>query len=117
MSDELDVKTRTRLVELDLDNRRGVFLAGGFVQVSLVLHAPPYVQVPVDALLMRGEKAFVGTVDGDNRVTFRPVETADSDGKMARISSGIQEGERVVLNPGTGIIDGEVVQPIGSDGK
>ncbi|HEY6837442.1 MAG TPA: efflux RND transporter periplasmic adaptor subunit, partial [Geobacteraceae bacterium] len=75
MSDELDVKTRTRLVELDLDNRKGVFLAGGFVQVSLVLHAPPYVQVPVAALLMRGEKAFVGTVDGDNRVTFRPVET------------------------------------------
>lgn len=117
MSDELDIKTRTRLVEIDLDNRRGAFLAGGFLQVSLVLHAPPYVQVPVDALLLRGEKAFVGAVGSDNRVTFRPVVTADSDGKMVRISSGVTEGELVVLNPGTGIIDGEVVQPIRSDGK
>ncbi len=112
MSGEIDLKSRTLLTELDLDNRAGKILAGSFVQVTLKLTTPPYIQVPVEALLMRGEKAFVGVVGSDNRVTFRPVTIADSDGKTVRMGSGLGAGERVVLNPGTGIVEGEVVQPL-----
>ena len=115
MSGELDPKTRTLLVELDLDNRDGRILAGGFVQVSLTMRGPAYVQVPADALLSRGEKAFVAVVRADNRVEFRSVTPADSDGRMVRLAAGLAEGERVALNPGTGIVEGEVVRPVVQD--
>ena len=116
-SGEIDLKSRTLLVELDLDNREGRFLAGGFVQVTLKLQTPIYVQVPVDGLLVRGEKTFVGVVDSDNRVTFRSVTVVDSDGTRASLGSGLAAGERVVLNPGTGIVEGEVIQPVGVPGR
>jgi membrane fusion protein, multidrug efflux system len=111
VSGELDLKSRTLLVELDLDNREGAVLAGGFVQVSLTLKTPPRVQVPAEALLVKGEKSYVGVVGSDNRVRFREVSVADSDGKMVRSSAGLGEGDRVVLNPGSGISEGQLVQP------
>ncbi|KAB0667613.1 efflux RND transporter periplasmic adaptor subunit [Oryzomonas japonica] len=111
ISGELDLKSRTLLVELDLDNREGAILAGGFVQVSLALTAPPHVQVPAEALLVKGEQSYVGVVGSDNRVRFREVSVADSDGKMVRSGAGLKEGERVVLNPGSGISEGQMVQP------
>jgi membrane fusion protein (multidrug efflux system) len=117
VSGELDVKSRTLLVELDLDNRGGELLAGGFVQVTLHLSTPSYPQLPVEALLIQGEKASVGVVGADNRVKYRPVAVAVSDGKTVRIRSGLAAGERVVLNPGTGIGEGELVQPVGAPGK
>lgn len=117
ISGELDSRSRTLLVEVDLDNRTGLFLSGGFVQVTLTLLTPAFVQVPAEALLMRGEKALVGVVDGNNRVSFRPVTVVDSDGKAVRIGTGLLERERVVLNPGTGIIEGSLVQPVGDTGK
>ncbi len=114
ISGELDDKTRTMLVELDLDNRRGTILPGGFVQVVLKLSSPPFVQIPAEALLMRGEKALAAVVGDGNRVTFRPLTIAESDGKTVRLSSGLSRGERVILNPGWGITEGAVVQPLQS---
>ena len=117
LSGEIDPKSRTLLVEIDLANRRGLLIAGGFVQVTLRIKAPGFVQVPADALLVRGEKTYVGVVGSDNRVAFRPVTVADSDGTMARLSAGVAAGERLILNPGTGIVEGETIQPLGSTGK
>jgi membrane fusion protein, multidrug efflux system len=113
ISGQLDEKTRTLLVELGLDNRAGEILAGGYVQVSLTFRTPSHVQVPANALLMRGDKTFVGVVGNDSRVRFRQVTIVDSDGKAVRLDAGLGEGERVVLNPGTGIHDGELIQPVG----
>jgi membrane fusion protein, multidrug efflux system len=114
ISGQLDEKTRTLLVELGLDNRAGEILAGGYVQVSLTFRTPSHVQVPANALLMRGDKTFVGVVGNDSRVRFRQVTVVDSDGKAVRLDAGLGEGERVVLNPGTGIHDGELIQPVGA---
>jgi RND family efflux transporter MFP subunit len=117
ISGELDLKSRTLLVELDLDNREGKVLAGGFVQVSLTLKTPPRIQVPAEALLLKGDKTYVGVVGSDNRVRFREVSVADSDGKMVRISAGLAEGDRAVLNPGSGINEGQLVQPAADAAK
>jgi RND family efflux transporter MFP subunit len=117
LSGELDPKSRTLLVELELDNREGKILAGGFVQVVLALKTPARLRVPAEALLVRGEKSYVGVVGSDSRVSFRPVTVADSDGSMVWLSAGLRQGERVILNPGTGITEGELVQPISAAGK
>jgi membrane fusion protein (multidrug efflux system) len=114
ISGELDPKTRTLLAELDVDNKQGLLLAGSFVQVSLKLKTTPSIEIPAEALLMKDDKAFVAIVARDNKVSFRPVVAADSDGKTVRISSGVEEGQQLVLNPGFGIADGALVQPVGA---
>jgi len=110
-SGELDLKTRTLLVEIDCGNRDGLILAGSFVQVTLRLRMPDQVEIPTQALIVRGEKTLVGVITPDNKVNLRPVEIYDSDGKTARLSSGVQEGEKVALHLGHSVQDGELVQP------
>jgi membrane fusion protein, multidrug efflux system len=111
ISGELDPRSRTMLCELDFANRPEKIPAGGFVQVSLTMAAPPYVQVPATAVYTRGEQSFVAVVGNDNRVAFRKVTVAESDGKLLSLSEGLKGGERVALNPGTGLTEGELVQP------
>jgi len=111
-SGELDPKTRTLLTELDLDNKRGLILAGSFVQVSLTLKTTPLVEIPAEALLSKDETASVAVVSADNKARFRKVVVADSDGKMVRLTSGLSEGESVILSPGFGISEGMHVEPV-----
>jgi membrane fusion protein, multidrug efflux system len=112
ISGELDPKTRTLLAELDVGNKKGLLLAGSFVQVSLKLKTAQSIEIPAEALLMKEDKAFVAIISQDNKVGFRPVIAASSDGKTVRISSGLEEGQQLVLNPGFGITDGVQVQPV-----
>ncbi|GFO53956.1 RND transporter MFP subunit [Geomonas sp. Red276] len=112
ISGELDPKTRTMLCEVDMDNYEQSLLAGGFVDVKLTVAAPPYVQVPATAVYTREEKTMVAVIGEDNRVRYRPVTVADSNGKQLRLSEGVREGDRVALNPGTGLTEGELVQPV-----
>ena len=108
---ELDVKTRTLLVEIELDNREGKILAGSFVQVTLFIHIPATIEIPAGGLVMRGDKAFVGTLDAQNKAIFREVTVYESDGKAVRLLSGISEGDQVMLNIGQSISEGDQVQP------
>jgi membrane fusion protein (multidrug efflux system) len=111
-SGELDVKTRTLLVELDVDNREGKILAGSFVKVSLTIRTPSYVEIPVQALVSRPDKTLVAILNDENKVSFREVTVADSDGKVVKISLGLKEGDQVILNAGQGIQEGEKVRPM-----
>ncbi len=117
VSGELDPRTRTLLTELDLDNKQGLILPGSFVQVSLTLKTTPLVEIPAEALLSKDETASVAVVSADNRVNFRKVTVADSDGKMVRLASGLSRGEEVVLNPGFGIAEGMHVEPVRAAAK
>ncbi len=117
LSGELDPKSRTLLAELDIDNGQGLMLAGSFVRVSLKLSTAPAVEIPADALLMKGEQTLVAVIEAGNKVKFRPVVVADSDGNSVRVSSGLKDGEHVILNPGFGISDNEQVQPVMAEEK
>ena len=109
---ELDLRTRTLTVEVDLDNREGLILPGSFVRVSLSLKSPPCVQVPAEALVSRGETQCVCVVGREDRVAVRPVTVFQSDGRMVKLTDGLSEGERVVLNLGGTLVEGERVQPV-----
>lgn len=111
-SGELDPKTRTLLVEIDVDNHENRILAGSSVQVTLWVQTPQYVQVPVEALLIRGGKNYVGVVTPDDRISFRPITIYDSNGKTLRLSSGLKEGELVTINVRNRVSDGDKVEPI-----
>ncbi len=111
VSGELDAKTRTLQTEVDFDNSKGEFLAGSFVNLSLVIPATSYVEVPVPALVVRDKKTMVATLTADNRAKLIPINVAGTDGKMVRIASGLNEGERVILGLPNTLADGARVAP------
>jgi RND family efflux transporter MFP subunit len=111
MSGELDPKTRTLLTEVEVDNRGGKIIAGSFVEVTLKLRTGANVAVPAEALLMRGEKPHVAVIDGANKARIRPVVIAGTDGTTVKLHSGLSSGEKVILSPGAGIQEGELVRP------
>ncbi len=115
LSDELDPRTRTLLVEVDLDNRAGLIVPGSFVDVTLALPVPALPEVPAAALVFRGAAPFVAVVGDDEHVHFRPVTVADDDGKVARLSEGVTPGERVAVNLGDEVADGAPVRPAGGE--
>ena len=46
ISGELDGKTRTMATQVDFDNRKGTFIAGSFVNVSVLIPSKSYIEAP-----------------------------------------------------------------------
>jgi RND family efflux transporter MFP subunit len=108
----LSPKTRTMQTEVDIENADGAILPGSYVDVELDVKVPALLEIPAEALVMRGEKTAVAVVDGGNRVHYRPVVVADDDGQLVRLVSGVNQGERVALNLGSDTSDGSPVQVV-----
>jgi membrane fusion protein (multidrug efflux system) len=106
---ELDPRTRTQLTEVDFDNSKGEFIPGSFVNVSLLIPAKSYVEVPAPALVMREGKRMVAVVGPDSHIKLTPINVAGTDGKVIRIESGLEENVRVVLNLPNTVADGAKV--------
>lgn len=116
-SGAIDSKTRTLLVEIDVNNPRNRILAGSFVQVELKVQTPRYVEVPSDALIVRGLQTFVAVVTPDNTIKFTQVAVAEQTGETARLFSGLEEGERVARSIGERVAEGGKVQPVTRPGN
>jgi RND family efflux transporter MFP subunit len=112
LSDELDPRTKMLLTEIDIPNEDRSLVAGSFVQVSLQIKSPPYLEAPVESLAVKNDKNFLTVVSSDNTLTYKPIEIADNDGKILRIVSGVSEGDLVALNVGDTLPEGSKVRPI-----
>ena len=116
-SGEIDPKTRTLLVEIDVDNPHNRILAGSFVQVELKIQTPRYLEIPADALIVRAGQTFVAVVTTDNTVKFTQVAVAEQTGESARLLTGLNEGERVARSLGERVPEGAKIQPVAAPGS
>jgi len=106
----LDLRTRTMLAEVDLDNRDGKFVGGGYVRVALRLpKGSGRLEIPSEALLMKGEKAFAAALEG-SQVRLQPLILGEDIGSRVRVLQGLSVGTRIILNPNPGLKDGDKVQ-------
>ncbi len=110
----LDPRTRTLLVEADLDNRDGAFLAGGFVQVALKVQASGRFSVPSEAVVLRDGKSQAVVLQADGRIRFQTLQLGEEEDQRIRVLGGLQPGDTVVLNPPLGLKDGDKVQATGA---
>lgn len=110
----LDPRTRTLLMEADLDNRDGAFLAGGFVQVSLKVKASGRFTVPSEAVVLREGKSLAAVLQADGQVRFQVLQLGEEEDQRIRVLGGLQPGDTVVLNPPFGLKDGDKVQATGA---
>jgi RND family efflux transporter MFP subunit len=108
----LDPKTRTLFIEIDVDNSQNFLVPGSFVYVTLHLQVKSFPQIPVSALMVRGEQNFVAAVGEDGVVKLRPVRVASTDGDNVAITDGVQPGDHLAINLPPEITDGSRVQPV-----
>ena len=85
---------------------------GSFVYATLHLKVPTLPQIPVGALVLRGNDNLVATVDDSGTVAFRNVKIGDSDGANVSIVDGVKTGDKVAVNVPDGIADGSRIQPV-----
>jgi membrane fusion protein, multidrug efflux system len=112
MTGELDAKTHTMLVEVDIDNSDQFLTAGSFAYVTLHVPVKSYPQIPVTALLVRGNDSLVAVLEGQV-LRFRPVTVASTNGAVVSLTDGLQPGERIAINVPDEVTDGSRIQPVG----
>ena len=109
-SDAIDPRARTFRAELDIPNADGRLVSGEYVQVAFDLPNNGMSQVPAAALVFATSGPRVAVVGPDGTVKFRPVTIGRDDGNEVELSSGVTDGERLVLNISNQIVAGQKVQ-------
>ena len=112
-SEAVDPKARTFRAELDIPNPDRRLVAGLYVQVGFQLQNNGMSQIPAAALLFSAGGPKVAVVEGDGSVRFQSVTIGRDDGDRVELSSGVTEGERLVLNISNQIVAGEKVRVSG----
>ncbi len=112
MSAELDAKTRMLAAEIELDNRKREIVAGSFVKVSLKIHAPESIEIPVQALILQKDQPFAAVVNDAGILEYREIKILANDGKSVSVLSGLKVGEMLALNVGNSIVSGTHVQAV-----
>ena len=107
----IDPVSRTLLVELDVNNRKGELLPGSLAQVHFKAPSMQTFIIPVSAIIFRREGTRVGTVGNDNIAHLVPVTIGQDDGATVQLVSGLKEGDRVIQDPPDSLIEGEKVSP------
>ncbi len=113
-SNAIDPQARTFRVELDIPNPERRLVPGLYVRVAFELRSAGMSQVPAATLVFTPSGPKVAVVAADGTVRFRPVTIGRDDGDKVELSSGVSEGERLVLNISNQITDGQKVR-IGND--
>ena len=93
MTGELEPRTRTMLIEVNIDNADGFFIAGSFAYVTLHVPIKSYPQIPVSGLLVRGNDSFVAMVENDT-LRYKPIRVAATDGNTVTVAEGLRQGDR-----------------------
>lgn len=115
-SNAIDPATRTLNVEVDVPNPKGELLPGAYVFVHFHISggqaaaaaANQPVTIPSNTLLFRSEGLRVGVVHG-SRVHLQPVTIAHDEGAVVEVSSGLQPGDSIILDPSDSLSEGQEV--------
>jgi RND family efflux transporter MFP subunit len=109
VSGQLDPRTRTMLVEVVLDNREKFLLGGSFAYMTLHVPVSSATQVPVGALITRGNDQFVAVVGPDSRLHYIKIAVASTDGDTVTLAGGIKPGTRLAVDIPAEATDGSLV--------
>ena len=109
-SDAIDPRARTFRAELDIPNPDRRLVAGLYVQVAFQLQNNGMTQIPAAALMFSAGGPKVAVVERDGTIRFQPVTIGRDDGDKVELSSGVSDGERLVLNVSNQIVAGEKVR-------
>jgi len=109
-ADDINLTTRTLLIEIDVDNPAGTLLTGSYAEVHLAIptQASTFL-LPVNTLLFRSEGLRVGIVK-DGKIVLTSVTPGHDFGNEIEIVSGLTANDKVIVNPPDSIVSGQGVQ-------
>ncbi|MGI5105663.1 efflux RND transporter periplasmic adaptor subunit [Treponema socranskii] len=115
VSPVLDVNARTKEIVLTFDENDTRINAGMFGKVKLyTLDYGGAVALPSDAVVTKGDKPYLYVVKSDDTVEQREITLGQSVDGTVQVLSGIEEGERVVVEGGQVLSNGAKVRDISS---
>ncbi|MDE2583860.1 MAG: efflux RND transporter periplasmic adaptor subunit [Betaproteobacteria bacterium] len=99
LASTIDTTLGTQQLRAEFDNKEGQLLPGQFVRVRLLTGEREGVfLVPQAAVIQTEQGHLVMLAGADNKVTPRPVETAEWRGKDWVITKGLQPGDKVIVD-------------------
>ena len=109
-ADDINVTTRTLLIEIDVDNPAGTLLTGSYAEVHLEVptQGSTYL-LPVNTLIFRSEGLHVGIVK-DGKALLSAVTPGHDFGNQIEIVSGLKADDQVIVNPPDSIVSGQEVK-------
>jgi RND family efflux transporter MFP subunit len=109
-ADDINLTTRTLLIEIDVANPKGTLLTGSYAEVHLAIptQASTFL-IPVNTLLFRTEGLRVGVVK-DGKVVLTQVTPGHDFGNEIEIVAGLKANDQVIINPPDSILSGQAVQ-------
>jgi multidrug efflux system membrane fusion protein len=112
VDNQIDVTTGTAKLKAVFDNKDGGLWPNQFVNIHMQLSTAKNALVVPMAAIQRGPDGSLAYVVGaDKKVEIRPVTIALTQGNIALISSGLQEGDEVVTEGQDKLQGGSVVSP------
>jgi RND family efflux transporter MFP subunit len=110
IADALQPGTRTLLTEVDIPNPDGTLRPGIYCTIEFqVPRKTPSVSVPADALIFNRSGLQVAVVN-NGRAEIRRVRVVRDLGKRVEVTTGINAGDQVILNPPVSLVDGSKVK-------
>jgi multidrug efflux pump subunit AcrA (membrane-fusion protein) len=119
-SDSLSQQSRTLLTEVQVSDPQHKLRPGMFASVQMHYRAPsPSILISGDSLITMARGQFVPVVE-NNVIQMRPVHVGRDLGTQVYITSGLQDGDRIVVNPTDAVRQGARVStrpaPAGQQG-
>jgi RND family efflux transporter MFP subunit len=105
----INAQARTMRVEVDMPNADHALVPGMYVNIAFHLPARGLVEAPAAALIFRASGTQVAQVDANGKVRFKNVTIARDNGSLVELASGVQPGDKLVLNISSQIADGQKV--------
>jgi len=110
-SGAMTADSRTLLTELEVDNAKAELLTGSYAQVQFLgTKLDAALTLPATTVIFRAEGTQVGIVKADGAVELHLIKIGRDFGPIVEILSGIQPGDRVILNPSDSLVNGAVVR-------
>lgn len=114
----LDPATRTLLVEVQIDNSGGGLMPGMYTQVELAVpRRNPPLLIPADTLVVRADGPQVAVVGPDGVVHYSRVQLGRDLGQQLEALSGVEDGDRLAVNPGDVVREGAKVKAVDTPDK
>jgi RND family efflux transporter MFP subunit len=106
-ADAIDLASRTLNTEVDVPNKSGQLLPGGYAQVHLLLGVNgTRLQVPVNALLFRSEGLRAVVVDANHKTHLQQLAIGRDYGTALEVLQGLKPEDWIVLNPPDSLDEG-----------
>jgi RND family efflux transporter MFP subunit len=106
-ADAIDQASRTLLTEVDVPNKAGQLLPGGYAQVHLLVKVTgARLQVPVNALLFRSEGLRAVVVDENHKTRLQALTIGRDYGTSLEVLQGLNANDWIVMNPADSLDDG-----------